>query len=192
MQLIQINMDMDIATFEGMDQQQYEHWIQNLVSQFHQEDWSTLSLTCETWYGGADREPFFAGPKEDKPVREYTFEYRKYFHSIKTTDGVDARFTVNTKENVMEVTVDFNRHQFDGVDLPRFEMKTVDKAIGTYLDSLYTENTKFVKWSAYGVDEWVKIGDRVMLLREVDVEYKRNGMREETRLTLYIDVFGMQ
>ena len=191
MQLIQVNMDMDLAAFDGMDQQQYEQWIQNFVSQFVQEDWSEYQLVCETWYGGVDRVPSIEGPKEDKPVREYTFEYRKYLHSIKTTDGVDAKFTVNTKEKLMEVSVNFNRHQFNGVNPPEFDMAIVDEAVETYLDGQFTGKDEFVKCSAYAVDEWVRVGEKILLLRKLDVEYKHNGLKEETRATLYIDVFSM-
>jgi len=171
-----------------MNQQQYEQWIQDFVSQFVQEDWSKLKLACQTQYGGLTVDGFTSEPKGEKVPLVYRFQYNRYIGSIKSTDYISATFTIKAEDNIMRVQIWFNRHEFDSVTILDLDMAIVEQAINEHLSTYAGENIVLKSWNPCGEDEMLMIDENIMLRREIDIEYTWNGMAYEANYDLIIDI----
>ena len=187
MKLAQVGIDLALADFAGMDQSQYEQWIQTFVAQFTQEDFSKLQLACQTQYNRLE-DGFFTEPKGEETIQGYSFRYEKYIDSVKTMDAVSASFDIKAEDAVMRVTVAFNDHEFDAFDALKVDYETIDQVISDYMTAYMGENIKLVNYETQGADELSVIDGNVMLTRTLHIEYKWKGLKKESVVELTIDI----
>ena len=188
MSLASVGIDANLSDFAQMNQQQYEQWIQDFVSQFVQEDCSKLKLACQTQYGGLTVDGFTSESKGEKVPLVYRFRYNRYIGSIKTTDSIFATFTINAEDNIMRVQIWFNRHEFDSVDVLDLDQAIIEQAINEYLSTYAGENIALKSWNVCGEDELVVINGNIMLSRSIFIKYTWKGIKYDSEYDLLIDI----
>ena len=187
MQLARILIDMDLAQFANMDQQQYEQWIQSFVGQYVQEDWSKYRMTCRTTYK-KPVEGFLTEPQDGEPVKGYEFDYVRYIHSVPTTDDISVRFKFDPEAGTAEVLIWFSRHEFDNLDGLVLDEEAIHGAIDAYLRQYAGENITLVSWEMLEGSELSVINGNVMLSCRLSTKYKWNTLSNNDTVELMIDI----
>ena len=189
MSLYSVSINMELAKFADMDQQQYEQWIKTYISQFTQEDLSKLQLSCQTQYYTLNRseDGFLKESNDGEAIKGYQFRYEKHLDSVKTSDYLLVSFSIQ-EDGTMRVGVVFNQHKFDAFDTLNVDEAAVDQAISDYIDAFAGEDVTLTNYEAQDEDQLVMIKGNIMLKRSILITYKWHRLEYENTCDFYIKI----